>query len=136
MLDIYSSYRDREQQPSYGDLQKILQSLLGSAKNSYVVIDALDECTERQELLDFLKETAKWKLDNLHVLATSRKEKDIQDGMLELEVMQLDIRSELISEDVRVHVQKTLLKDSLLKRLPEDVRAEIEEALVNKAQGM
>ena len=136
LLDMYSSYRNGEQQPSYGDLQKILQSLLGSAKNSYVVIDALDECTERQELLDLLKETAEWNLDNLRILATSRKEKDIEDGMLDLKVMQLDVRSELIGGDIRVHVHKTLHEDSRLKSFPKDVQAKIEEALVKKAQGM
>ena len=135
-LNMYSSHRNGEQQPSYGGLQKILQSLIRTAKNSFLIIDALDECTERPELLDLLKETAEWNLDNLHILATSRKETDIEVRMLEMKVKQLDIRSDLISDDIRVHVHKMVYEDSRLNGLPEGLLAEMEEALVKKSQGM
>jgi hypothetical protein len=41
--------------------------------HTYIIFDALDECSEREELLAFLSVMADWKMDKLHVLITSRQ---------------------------------------------------------------
>jgi len=50
------------------------------ACNTYIIIDTLDKYTEREELLKILHHIVNWKLETLHILVTSKKEKDIKEG--------------------------------------------------------
>jgi hypothetical protein len=47
---------------------------------TFIILDALDECKGRQELLENIDEIGKWKTEKLHILCTSRREKDISYG--------------------------------------------------------
>jgi hypothetical protein len=47
---------------------------------AYIILDALDECKDGMELLENVDEIAGWNLKKLHILATSRREKDIVQG--------------------------------------------------------
>jgi len=50
-------------------------------KETYLVVDTLDECVERQDLLATVEELTGWKDTNLHILTTSRREKDIEESI-------------------------------------------------------
>ena len=77
-----------------------------------------------------------WNVDNLHVLATSRKENDIMTSLEPLVTCQLCIQSTLVDADIRVHVQERLSHDPKLKKWPVDVQKDIEDALTTGAKGM
>lgn len=48
-------------------------------EETYIVINALDECLdERSELLSCIEDVASWNDASLHVWTTSRREKDIE----------------------------------------------------------
>lgn len=47
----------------------------------YIVIDSLDECGDRLELLAWIRSMASWKSNWLHLLLTSRLETDIMDNL-------------------------------------------------------
>jgi len=76
----------------------------------YVVLDALDECTQRLELMDVLKTVARWQLNNLHLLMTSRKERDIESS-LENYVEEEDtvcLQRNVVDQDIQQYVQQRL----------------------------
>lgn len=100
------------------------------------MVDALDECTDREDLLDFIEVLMGWKIDGLHVLTTIRKENDIVTSLEPLVTYQLCIESALVDADIRVHVLESLSNDRKLKTLSIDVQNEIEDALMSGAKRM
>jgi type III secretory pathway component EscV len=106
----------------------------------YIVLDALDECTQRQELVDVLETMAGWQLGNVHLLMTSRKERDIESS-LESYVKEEDticLQRDVVDKDIQRYVQQRLSDDKTLTKWNKDtaVRQEIEAALMHGARGM
>jgi len=60
----------------------MLKDVVVGFEHVYLITDALDECPklsgERGKLLDTLREIYGWKMGCMHILATSRREVDIQ----------------------------------------------------------
>ena len=106
----------------------------------YVVIDALDECTEREQLLTDLEEMASWEDVSLHMLATSRRERDIEESLdlLSDERNRISIQSALVNADIRTYTHDRLQNDRKLRRWLKHpkVQLEIENTLVEKGAGM
>jgi hypothetical protein len=121
-------------------LLKATQQAAQDFTQVYVVLDALDECTQRSELMDILEAVAGWKLDNLHLLMTSRKERDIESS-LETYVREEDtvcLQRDVVDQDIQRYVQQRLRDDKGLAKWNKDaaIRQEIEAALMCGAQGM
>lgn len=109
--------------------------------NIFILIDALDECpqrdNERQEVLDLIKEMKSWSTSNLHLLVTSRKEVDIEETLVDiLTLPPISIQGSQVAADIDLFVDYQLKTISQLKRLPQDLKLEIKDALVNGANGM
>ena len=113
-----------------------LRDIVQTFRHTYIVIDALDECSEREELLILIDEIIDWKLDTLHILATSRKEQDIDDCLSSRISDEIDIQSTLVDADIRIHVREKLQNDPRLKKWSADAQEEIETAVVDGAHGM
>ena len=106
----------------------------------YVVLDALDECAQRSELMDMLKAVAEWQFDNMHLLTTSRKERDIERSLEEYirEEDAVCLQRDVVDKDIQRYVQQRLRVDKGLAKWNKDasVRQEIEAALMGGARGM
>jgi hypothetical protein len=137
---LFSSCDNRQRRPSVHALLKAMQQAAQEFTQIYVVLDALDECTQRSELMDVLEAVAGWKLDNLHLLMTSRKERDIESS-LESYVDERDtvcLQRDVVDQDIQRYVQQRLRDDKGLAKWNKDaaIRQEIEAALMRGAQGM
>ena len=137
---LHSSCMNGERQPVYESLLATLHQMMGHFKETYLVIDALDECLERQELLASIEEFTGWKDINLHILTTSRREKDIEESMESFnnDEGKVCIQSTLVNDDIRAFVRGRLRTDRDLKRWQKQpkVQQEIEDTLMYKADGM
>lgn len=78
---LFSSCDNGQRQPSLRALLEVTSQVMRQFTHAYIVLDALDECTQRQELMDVLETVAGWQLDNVHLLMTSRKERDIESSL-------------------------------------------------------
>jgi hypothetical protein len=137
---LYSSCENGQRQPSLDSLLDVLKEMIHQFPQTYIVLDALDECTDRIELLGILESIAGWQLDELHLLVTSRKERDIE-GSLECLVEDSNIiclQSKLVDQDIRSYVHQRLAVDKNLKKWQKDsdVVHDIETALMEGSQGM
>jgi hypothetical protein len=137
---LFSSCDNGQRRPSVHALLEAMQQAAQVFTQVYVVLDALDECTQRSELMDVLEEVAGWKLDNLHLLMTSRKERDIESS-LESYVEERDtvcLQRDVVDQDIQRYVQQRLRDDKGLVKWNKDaaIRQEIEAALMRGAQGM
>lgn len=82
----------------------------------YVILDALDECTDREELLPFIREVTASKLQDLHIMATSRWEKDIEDELSPVADHNINIQSAIVDEDIPDYIRDRLATDTKLKK--------------------
>ncbi|PVH69880.1 ankyrin [Cadophora sp. DSE1049] len=110
--------------------------MLGEFKETFIILDALDECKERKELLLLLKNLNSWGTGKLHILVTSRRERDIEETLESLVTSEICLQSALVNVDIHTHISERLQNDSNLKRWPANVRGEIERTLMDGAQGM
>jgi hypothetical protein len=137
---FFSLSENGQPPPSLHTLLEFLQQIMQKFIHVYIVLDALDECAERAELMDILEEMAEWQLQNSHILLASRRERDIEDS-LEIFIHKknfVDLQSEVIDRDIQKYVQQRLSEDKRLRRWRKDtaLRQDIETALMKGAQGM
>ena len=140
LQDLYSLCSNGDRQPTGEMLLSTLRQMMASLEDIYIVLDALDECVERDDLLRDLEQIVSWEDANLHVLATSRREQDIVESLTLLSDSRnrIGIQSTLVNADIRTYVHDRLQVDRKLKRWQKDpkVQLEIEETLTKKADGM
>jgi len=103
---------------------------------TYVIIDALDECSDREPLLGLLEEIHGWELDDLHIIATSRPEKEIKETLEPLATNIVGLENALVEPDIRSYIRHTLGEDRRLKKWSAEVKEEVEVALTEGAHGM
>jgi len=112
-------------------LLSMLEWISNSFDRMYIIIDGLDECKERKELLTLLRQIS---ATNLHVLVTSRPETDIRkafEGKPCLEMLE-----DAVQHDIAIHIEWMLTHDEDLEDLPHSLKQEIRERLVAKSQAM
>ena len=112
-------------------------SLLANSEQTFLIRDALDECSEREKLIDVISQILKNSAVNL--LMMSRKKKFILKGLqgvvdIEIDLETIEIHG--IDADIDLHVRKCLESDVQLKKWNTPIKKEILEALVEGAHGM
>ncbi|KAH9885699.1 ankyrin repeat-containing domain protein [Xylariomycetidae sp. FL2044] len=139
---LFTSCEDTDRPPSSDELLETLRHVLRSFADVYIIIDALDECSEVEELLEYLGCMMGWGMENLHILASSRPERVLEEGLrpyLKDDARnKISVQSDVISDDLRTYIRGRLATDTKLKRWHKkpEVQAEIETALMQKADGM
>lgn len=111
---------------------------------TYLVIDALDECPRegdgRRDMFSRLNDILAWNLRNLHIIATSRKESDIEAHLIPLTrtsaaASAISLRPEEIDIDIRISVQKQLNMDVFSREWLTDLKDDVQQALIEGAKG-
>ena len=137
---LFSSCGDGQQQPPLHKLLTVAPQVIGQFTHVYIVLDALDECAQRPELMDLLIAVAGLRLDSVHLLMTSRKERDIETSLetFVVEDNMISLQRDVVDEDILRFVQQKLRDDRRLEKWNrhDEVRQEIETALMRGAQGM
>jgi hypothetical protein len=133
---FYEHHENGQRQPTQDSVQELLYKILGATGSTYIILDALDECAERDDLLDFLKSLVQQKLAGLRILATSRREWDIEEPLRSVLDFNINIQSAIVDDDIRTYIEARLIADPKLRKWPENVRNEISEQLMKKAGGM
>ena len=137
----------RGQRADAGLLQRVLIETLRGFSSVYVVIDALDECPQsdpehgRKALLTCLTAINDGLSNNMHMLWTSRREKDIETSYQALqsrsEKWDIDLSryKPAVDHDIGLFIDTTL--SSLeYSSWPKNLKDEAREALVERADGM
>jgi hypothetical protein len=110
--------------------------MLGNFQQTFIILDALDECKEREELLGLIGDFVNWNLETLHILATSRRARDIEETLEPLVTGQICIQNALVNADIHIHICERLQNDPKLRKWPTNVQMEIEKTLMDGAHGM
>lgn len=133
---LYTTSRDKKQEPPLESLKGVLHSILTKSAKGIIVVDALDECSDPEELVQFIGEMKSWEIANFRQLVVSRQHFEGTDALEELQPVHVAIQDDVANNDIKMFVQEILKKDLKLKRWPVKVKNEIEIALVSKSSGM
>ena len=133
---MYQKCGNGGQQPAEEVIRSLLKDLIAGKVHKYIMLDALDECTDREDLLTVLYDLVISKPQGFRILATSRRERDIEDRFIGIADHNISIQSAVVDEDIRVYVRSRLATDTKLKKWPPSVQEEIITVITNKASGM
>lgn len=133
LVSIYKEHRARNCRPSFDDISQLLLSESSHFSKLFVVIDAIDECSNSKTLTKLLKELSKLR-PMLRLMVTGRWNIRIDSvypkyTLLRIKANEEDIRTYL---DNRINEAENL-KSYLNENLNETI---IKDRIVKKADGM
>ena len=99
-----------------------------------MILDALDECTERNDLLEAIQQIISMP-GYLNLLVTSRKEKAILEK-LPSSFEPIDLKMGSINDDICLHVRNCIENDPKFSSWPLSIKQEIQSTLEGNAKGM
>ena len=144
--ELFSTCRNGARQPTANELMRVLQQLICGLNETFIILDALDECEDatgrkdRTGTLQCIQEILGWRLGTLHFMVTSRPEKEIEDFLQPLlnRETRIFIQSPLVEKDIRDYVQHRIRLDPELARWKKrpKIQEEIELKLMERVDGM
>ncbi|EQL01645.1 Nucleoside phosphorylase domain protein [Ophiocordyceps sinensis CO18] len=139
--NLFGSCKDGKEQPSTESLSTAMYKMMRSGKKLRIVLDALDECLTRGDLLRWMETLSSPELTNVHLVATSRREEELESGpgkWIQEDDMMLMNRDN-VSGDIRSYIRARLRhSEQFQKRWASNpsVLEEIECTIGEKADGM
>jgi hypothetical protein len=121
--------------PSDEQLQNVLCDILDRFSHAYIMIDALDECTDREKTLIWVNKLisdTKREAANLHIVVTSRTERDIYENFAALDPYSIDV-GEANTKDIAEYLK--LYMESKFTKYDENTRAKIKAEMEEHAEG-
>ena len=122
--------------PSDDKLQEALRQLISGFDTTYILIDALDECSDWEEILEFIETLHKWDLWQCHLLVTSRKEQQIVELIMAMKPMEVDMSQMPIDNDIEKYIDSMICSSMELKKWKSEEKGLIKQVLLEKAKGM
>ena len=131
---LYNTHRDGRDEPSLELLQQTLQGMIEGFDHVYIMIDSLDECGERPELLRWIKTMASWDSTQLHLLFTSRPEPDIMAHLnFVSRLRDIRLQGSVLERDIGKYLDEQL---ALVDGWSDHTRALVKAKLMGGADGM
>jgi hypothetical protein len=134
--NLYEKCASGQQQPAESVIRSLFMEATARSGQNHIILDALDECSDREELLTFLRALMDSTPRDLYVFATSRPLKDIEEELSSITNHNIKIQSATVDADIRVYIRDQMATDQRLKKWPPSVQTEITIALIEKASGM
>ncbi|KAJ5933712.1 hypothetical protein N7454_006041 [Penicillium verhagenii] len=137
---LFLSCESGARQPTDKALFGTFLQMMKHVERIQIILDALDECETRGDLLSWIGDLLNSDHAGLHLLATSRKEEEIESELTRwLDPNNIiSIQQHTVNQDIRMHVREKLRNDRGFLRwhLKPDVLDEVETELMRKADGM
>ncbi|KAI4261371.1 MAG: hypothetical protein L6R42_003429 [Xanthoria sp. 1 TBL-2021] len=137
---LYFGHDKGLKHPSRAALSTCLRSMVGLYGTTFIVLDALDECKSRGELMDLIENIDSWREADYHILVTSRSELDIRATVESLSHKKyiINVQESPNAKDILTHIRYRLSHDRSLRRWQKDPEAlrETEVQLMEKSDGM
>jgi len=99
----------------------------------FIIIDGLDECQgqNREYVLEMFDS---FSAPNMHILASSRPESDIQETFTDKPHVEME--KEAVMADIKSYIASRLEGERKLKKISRPLKDEIEQKLLEKCAGM
>lgn len=127
-------YGGGHETPSLTSLQKTLHQIIAGFERAYIVIDALDECTDREQVLAWIKDLLRQNMSQLHILFSSRREQEIVRCFEPIaSITHVSLAGASTNADIETYVDAMLAK---VTSWDTKTRARVKSALMKGADGM
>jgi hypothetical protein len=136
LAKLYHSCHDGGSPPSLPSLHATLLLILEAFDNVFIVLDALDECAERKDVLKWIKQMTSWRKSKLHLLITSRPEEDIARHLQLLDPDHVNINQDLVGRDIERFINCILYDEDSLVQWGDEINADIKNTVLKGAEGM
>ena len=135
-MNLYAHCGNGHFEPTLDDLQNALQGILDGFSSTFIILDALDECAEREKTLNWIQTLSLEKDVNLglHLIVTSRPELEINDQFQSHH--SIDLVKDPGNHDLRAYLDYQLQNNSALQKWKFDTQELIKSTLLKKADGM
>ena len=133
LMELYAHHHSRSTSPSSDELVKILDPILSSFSETFLIVDGLDECEESLRW-DLLEELEKFQ-PKLRLLITSRYLDTISEDLELFE--RFEIRAK--PEDLELYIDHQMKKNKNLRRIIQrtpKIKDDIKSAVVKTADSM
>ena len=135
---LYSSCQRSQRRPTAAELTEVIKTVVQHYSDTYIIIDALDECNQPTELIEVIEILEL--LQNTHLLLTSRKERYLEKALESLveDHNTICLRCDKVDEDIQKYVRYQISCNKDLKKWREipTMKDEIENTLKRGAHGM
>lgn len=125
------AYRDGIAQPPIKDLVEILRGIAEEYADTYLVVDALDECLDQEALLGILDNILAFQADGLRIFLASRRTAHIAAVLDSSIAYPLEAKCEDVGRDIYSFVQEQLGTHPKLRKWPVSLRNEMQDSLVS-----
>ncbi|CAG8212742.1 unnamed protein product [Penicillium salamii] len=129
LTKAWKTHHTKGSQPSWNSVLDIFHDVLSHTSGEvFLILDAMDECpdtpssSERLSLLKLLLDIHERYKDKVHIIATSRRETDIERKLEKFPVIDLEAK---LAEDVETFVHASIADSSL-----SDLKTEIKRSIV------
>ncbi|KIK75548.1 hypothetical protein PAXRUDRAFT_484931 [Paxillus rubicundulus Ve08.2h10] len=119
-------------EPTVSQLRTTLGEVVKGFDDVYILIDALDECDSQAGLLDWMN-SLQSTTPGLHLFATSRPERIIEEFMSNSRHVHISLSSELLDGDITTYIDQHVEASNDLKSL---MKEEMKKKLRVKGDGM
>ena len=148
LSQLHTTCRDGSVQPSEAELTQCLKNMLDLPEQvqTYLVIDALDECpnttgtpSAREKVLDFVEDLVQSNHSNLSICITSRPEQDINFVLDPLTFIsrRVFLHEEVGQrEDINSYIRSVVQSDRAMRRWKAEDQELIIKVLSERANGM
>lgn len=135
LVELYDTCDKGNRQPLELQLETTLTRILETFKNTYIIIDSLDECGEKSDLLRWIGSVASSHSANLHSMFTSRPEPEVKQGLSFLSDKRIvDISTQYNAGDIEAYLDAELAK--MHKWSEPGEKEMIKDALLSGSDGM
>lgn len=137
LVQMYDACDRGHRQPSKAALEETLSRILKIFDSTYIVIDSLDECVTKGDLLAWLRSIAAGTTPgNIHLLLTSRPEPEVQHALTSLSNLQkVSIGDHCNAEDIDIYLDARL-QAAEMDRWSQSEKQEIKKTLAKGSSGM
>lgn len=122
-------------EPSTQRLVLALSGTLQKFDTVYLLVDAVDESQDRRKLLRILTTLAGPDFAKIKLLATSRREHDIEQAFRQVST-DISLSNEWVDEDIRRYIEQILSDKSRFGHWSDALRQDVKAALEDGAKGM
>jgi hypothetical protein len=143
---LYSDNGRGMRKPHIDALKKCLADMLSQPGRGpiYIIVDGLDECpnfpgtpSDRDDVLEFVKEIVNLKLPNVNLCVASRPEMDIRLVLEPLTTLKVSLHDEIgQKKDITEYINFIVRSDENMRRWNEEDKQLVVDTLSSKADGM
>ncbi|KAK5058715.1 hypothetical protein LTR84_010979 [Exophiala bonariae] len=135
LRDLCGNSHAKQETIAQGEGDRGIQEL----NHTFLVLDALDEIpyARREPVLKLLQSLSELQLPRLHILVTSRAERDIESGFVNCSRWRgLTISRDNVQIDINIYISSQIEASSKLQSQSESIKEAIKKRLVTEADGM